>query len=240
MSDYLVEGKNIKEILLQLAEQGNKPFTASLHPGVENVLGIKIPHLRQLARKIAKSDPTGYLSHCDTFYMEERLLHGLVLGYILPSEDLDIYLQQVTDFVKIINSWSVCDTFSFAGGNLFVMQHDSELWEYLKRWMKSEAEYEIRFGVVMAKKYFINDKYINELLHCMDTIRHEGYYVKMAVAWTVSECFVKYPKQTGEFLLYNQLDDFTYNKSLQKIVESYRVDAATKKQIRTMKRLHRC
>lgn len=32
------------------------------------------------------------------------------------------------------------------------------------------------------------------------------------------------------------LDDWTYNKSLQKIIESYRVDADTKRTIRAMKR----
>ena len=34
----------------------------------------------------------------------------------------------------------------------------------------------------------------------------------------------------------NNLDDFTYNKALQKIVESYRVDDKTKEKIRKMKR----
>lgn len=34
----------------------------------------------------------------------------------------------------------------------------------------------------------------------------------------------------------NALDDFTYNKTLQKIIESYRVDAETKKLIKQMKR----
>ena len=34
----------------------------------------------------------------------------------------------------------------------------------------------------------------------------------------------------------NALDDFTYNKALQKIAESYRVDAATKQVVRGMRR----
>ena len=38
------------------------------------------------------------------------------------------------------------------------------------------------------------------------------------------------------FLKDNNLDDFTFNKALQKITESYRVDSETKKIIRTMKR----
>ena len=33
----------------KLAENGNKKFTESLHPGIENVLGIRIPALRRLS-----------------------------------------------------------------------------------------------------------------------------------------------------------------------------------------------
>ena len=34
----------------------------------------------------------------------------------------------------------------------------------------------------------------------------------------------------------NLLDDFTYNKSIQKICESYRVDKETKARLRSLKR----
>ena len=43
MDEYHINGLTIKENLLQLAENGNKKFTESLHPGIENVLGIRIP-----------------------------------------------------------------------------------------------------------------------------------------------------------------------------------------------------
>ena len=33
-----------------------------------------------------------------------------------PDEDVEVYLHRVTCFVWMINSWSVCDTFKFAGG----------------------------------------------------------------------------------------------------------------------------
>ena len=58
----------------------------------------------------------------------------------------------------------------------------------------------------------------------------------MAVAWALSVCFVKFPEITMQYLKQNTLDDFTYNKTLQKIIESYRVDTETKKLIKQMKR----
>ena len=236
MGTYLIDGRTVKEELVRLAASGNKPFTISLHPGVEHILGIRIPDLRNLAKRIARSGWQDYLDCADSYYMEERILQGLVLGYIKPGEEVEAYLQRVSTFVKLINSWSVCDTFSFAGGKTFVKRHEAILWPYLKQWMRSESEYEVRFGVVMAMKYFVDDIHLQELFQCFDSIRHEGYYVKMAVAWALSVCFVYYPQPTLNYFQQNALDDFTFNKALQKIVESYRVSSEMKKQIKLMKR----
>ena len=77
---------------------------------------------------------------------------------------------------------------------------------------------------------------VNNVLQWMDRISHEGYYVKMAVAWALSVCYVKFPQKTVNYLKENHLDDFTYNKALQKIIESYRVSTEDKEIIRSMKR----
>ena len=233
---YRLDGLTIKEHLLQLAERGNKKFTESLNPGVEHILGIRVPDLRKLAARIVKDDWEAYLDTADTYYMEERMLQGMVLGCIRPDADVEVYLHRVTQFVWNINSWSVCDTFKFGGGKKFVEANKERLWEYLKTWMHAEGEYEIRFGVVMAMQHFIDEEHLDELFSLYDGIRHEGYYVRMAVAWALSVCFVKFPERTLAYLKQNSLDKFTYNKALQKITESYRVDAATKKVIRGMKR----
>ena len=58
----------------------------------------------------------------------------------------------------------------------------------------------------------------------------------MAVAWAISMCFVKFEGKTMSYLKHNNLDDFTYNKSLQKICESLRVNKDTKILIKSMKR----
>lgn len=236
MDEYRIDGLTVKEHLLAMEAQGNKAFTESLHPGVEHVLGIRLPQLRRLASRIAKGDWENYLFSADTFYMEERMLQGIVLGAIRPDADIEVYLNRVTRFVRIINSWSVCDTFTFGGGEKFLSAHRERLWQYLLHWMHTEDEYTLRFGVVMTLRYFVDEAHLPLLLHEYDSIRHEGYYVRMAVAWALSVCFVKFPEQTMAYLQgEHHLDDFTYRKTLQKILESYRVDAATKQRIREMR-----
>lgn len=237
MAEYRMDGLTIKECLLQLAENGNKPFTQGLHPGVEHILGIRVPELRKLAARIAKRDDwEEYLQSAGTYYMEERMLQGMVLGCIRPDKELDVYLNRVSRFVSLINSWSVCDTFKFAGGKKFIEQHSEALWNYLVGWMHADKEYEIRFGVVMSMSYFIDREHIAALLQEYDKIRHEGYYVKMAVAWALSVCAVKFPSETLLYLKQNRLDDFTYNKSIQKMIESYRISDEQKQLLRQMHR----
>ena len=103
MDEYRINGLTIKENLLQLAENGNKKFTESLHPGIENVLGIRIPALRRLGAQIAKDDWESYLQTADTYYMEERMLQGMVISN-LKMKDIEAYLSLVARFVTIINS----------------------------------------------------------------------------------------------------------------------------------------
>lgn len=98
MDEYRINGLTIKENLLQLAENGNKKFTESLHPGIENVLGIRIPALRRLGAQIAKDDWESYLQTADTYYMEERMLQGMVISN-LKMKDTQAYLSLVARFL---------------------------------------------------------------------------------------------------------------------------------------------
>lgn len=43
----------------------------------------------------------------------------------------------------------------------------------------------------MLMNYYNDDTYIDNTLKELNNVRHEGYYVKMAVAWALSLCFVK-------------------------------------------------
>ena len=85
--------------------------------------------------------------------------------------------------------------------------------------------------------YFINDEYIDKVINILDGIECDKYYAQMAIAWTIAEIGVKYQSKALEYLKNeNHLNKFTYNKSLQKMIESYRIQDEMKDILREMKR----
>lgn len=214
---------NIKERILSEAEKDYKKFSSSLIPNIDNVLGVRLPILRKIAKEIYTSGKWEEFLNCDNCeFMEETMLQGMVIGLVKP-EDI---LKYIAKFVPKINNWAVCD--SFCTGLKFTKKNKKLVWDFIQPYFKSSQEFEIRFAFVMLLDYFIEEEYIDRVLDLIDEFKDERYYSRMAVAWALSVCFVKFPEKTFEYLKKSKLDSWTFNKSLQKIRESYRVSKEMK------------
>ena len=222
----------IQKELISLSQEKYQKFASALIPNVDNLLGVRIPVIHKIAKRIAKDDAFLYLQTATDLYFEETMLQGLVICNM--KEDLDIILKQIKLFVPKINNWSVCD--SFCTHLKVVKANKNEFWDFLQTYISSNNAYDIRFAVVIMLFYYIEENYLDQLFSAFNKINHQDYYVKMSVAWAVSMCFVKYPDETMAYLKNNNLDNFTYNKSLQKIRESLKVDKDTKEIIKSMKK----
>lgn len=232
-------GKEIRTLLEESVDAKYKDFNSSLVPGEHIImLGVRVPKLREIAKGLAKERGLEYIRAVSEMEEkgeachEELLLHGMIIGYLKCGNEERMKL--LDEFVPVINNWAVCDsscmTYKF-------MKKDTEEWyHYLLKHIDSKREYEIRFAVVSMLDHFVTEDFIDRVLAELERIHHEGYYVKMAVAWAVSVCYVKFPEKTGVLLQGGKLDDFTQNKSIQKIRESFRVGKAEKEVVLGWKR----
>lgn len=220
----------LREQLLEMAEPAYRDFTMPLMPGVEPVIGVRIPQLRCIAREIARGDWRAYLASAADLYFEERLLQGLVIGY--AKCDPEEKLRYVAQFIPKIDCWAVCDCSCW---RLRAAEREP-MWQFIQPYFRSQREYDLRFAVVMGLGNFIDEEHLDTMLALLDACRHEGYYARMGVAWALSVCCVKFPERTMEYLHHSSIDNWTFNKALQKITESYRVPADLKTKIRAMKR----
>lgn len=226
---------NIKERLLLEAEKDYKKFSNSLIPNINNILGVRLPVLRKIAAEIYKTNNwQDFLKFNDCEFMEETMLQGMIVGLIKqePEEILDY----VKDFVPKINNWAVCDC--FCSGLKFTRKNKQLVWEFIQPYFYSTEEYEIRFAYVMLLSHFIDNDYIDKILKLIDEFKDERYYAKMAAAWTLSICYVKFPQKTFDYLKVSRLKNWTFNKGIQKICESYRVNKTDKEILKTMKRYY--
>lgn len=222
----------IHQILLKNVDEGYRHFTAKLLPVDTNLLGVRLPILKKIAQEIANDDWQSFLEKEKDLYFEDFMLKGFVIGQI--HSNIETILPYIQDFVPKINNWSVCD--SFCAALKITNKNKDVMWKFIQPYFLSSQEYEVRFAVVMALDFFLDDEYIEKVLRRLDSIQHEAHYVKMAVAWALSVCYIKQKKHTEKFLLKNHLDDFTYNKALQKMLESRRVSVHDKARLKTLKR----
>ena len=229
--------EEIRKKLHELSEEDYKTFNQKLLPGVEHVLGVRLPAMRKLAKEVAKGDFRSYLDEAaekigaDSIH-EEIMLQGLVLGYAkMDREERTEYLEE---FVPKITNWAVCDS---CVNSYKFMQKDPDYWfDYLKKYQKGDEEFRLRFMIVAMMSHFVDESHIDEILRICSTVRNDGYYTKMGVAWALQVCYVKFPEKTKALLKDNQMDDFTHNKAIQKIRESYRVSREEKEELNQLKR----
>lgn len=226
---------NIRKQLLSQIDEEYRNFHLKLVPGLPMpMIGVRLPALRKMAKEISKKnwEEIEDFLNSDGIYYEEVMLQGLVIGYLKcgPEERLNL----IKDFVPKIDNWAVCDC--FCSGLKFTEKNKQLVFDFLDAYFSSKAEYDQRFAYVMAMDYFLDDDYLDRVFARIDGKTLNGYYSQMAVAWCLSMAYIKAPEETVSFLKNAILDDFTYEKSLQKIRESLRVSAEEKAKIKAMSR----
>lgn len=227
--------RNIREELFNLKDDEYNKFNKKLCPDTNlDMLGIRIPILRNLAKELAKEDYKAYLENIENKYFEEVILEGFIIGY--SKIDIEEKLELIKKFVPKIDSWAISDTFC---PTLKIKEKDkNKVWNFIMPYLKSEREFDVRFAVIMMLDYYIVDEYVDKVILKLDKIENNGYYAKMAVAWTLAEIGIKYNEKLMKYLKgENNLDKFTYNKTLQKLRESYRITKEKKEELKKMKKL---
>lgn len=222
----------IRQELFAMQDLKYKEFHGSLCPDMDNIIGVRIPKLREYAKELYKNNNLEDIKIEDKYY-EELVIQGMLIGFQTKAP-IEEVIKQVKEFVPKINSWAVCDT--FCAGLKITKKYQTEMFKVIKEYLKSKQEYEVRFAIVMLLDYYINDQYIAQVLQILNNISLDKYYVQMANAWALSICLIKYYNKTLEFLKTTKIDDFTYNKGIQKTIESYRITKEQKDYLRTLKR----
>ncbi|MBR3230209.1 MAG: DNA alkylation repair protein [Bacilli bacterium] len=192
------------------------------------IIGIRIPTLKKIAKNISKENYIDFIKYNTHKYLEENILHGLILGYI--KEDEIKLLKQIDKFIPYIDNWETCDTVC-ANLKQFKKLDINIIKKYI-----NENPWSQRFGLVILLDHYIKEENLNFIYNTCKSINTEEYYVKMAISWLLSICYIKYPTNTLSFLKKTNLDKFTHNKTISKICDSKRIEKEEKEKLKLMRK----
>ncbi len=222
----------LTEKLFSLKDDKYREFHKKLVPDTSyEIIGVRIPELKQLA-KAAVSDGSYecFLKESHRYY-EEWMLHGLLIAFSKRGYDSAVALFE--EFLPHIDNWAICDT-TVSSMKILAKNTDKTL-EKVRIWLTSENTYTVRVGVVSLLCYFSGDNFFDEIFTLLDGIKNENYYVEMAVSWLYSVLLVKHYNKTVLLFESGKLKKFIHNKSIQKALESYRIDDEKKQYLKTLK-----
>lgn len=225
--------EELRQWLLAEASSDYKKFSASLIPGCDNMLGVRIPVLRKKAKEIAKGDFRAFIENSEDVYFEETMIAGMVIGY--AKMEIGERIAYFRKFIPRIHNWSVNDCVC-STMKLKPAERES-FWEFLMSFRDSQKEFEVRVVAVMLMDQYLLPEYIDRVLEVLDSLCDAEYYASMGIAWAVATAYAKFPGETlGLLQGPNHFSDETFNRAIQKMIESYRVPKEDKGMLRGMKR----
>ena len=228
------------------------------------VLGLHSPEIKQVAKQLSREGgevvmPDGTHQMCangaevicafeavpsESLCYEETVIWGYLIN--LAKCSLDERLAMLGRYVPVLDNWAVCDSYC-AHAKWMVRADKAVLWAFLERWFDSEREFEVRFAVVVAMCYFLNEEWLDkvfERINALDLGRikskyktvkgkpkvaqqgtvqgAEPYYVRMGVAWLLATALAKFPDQTRAFVRSSNLPADVVKLYIRKARESFR------------------
>ena len=221
----------ITKRLFELQDLKYREFTSRSIPNIsiDNIIGVRLPDLRALAKEIKDEDYIdNFLKELPHKYHEENLLHGILIGL---DKDIDRVLNRLDIFLKYADNWAVTDTIS---PKVF-KKYPDKAYKYITKWIKSNGEYKIRFGVVSLLQFYLDDNFKLEHIDLIKSIKKDTYYINMAIAWYYSFALVKQYDRVINIFENKELPVWIHNKSIQKAIESYRIPEDRKEYLRSLK-----
>jgi len=202
--------------------QGNETYAAFNQRIVNTkmpVIGVRVPDLRRLARELAPGMSAADISKLLTA-QNESFDYVLLCGLLITHARLDgqMAINLTKQYLPHVDSWAHIDVFvekkrRFAG---------EAWWDFALECLQSEAEFTVRYGVVSLMTNFLDEVHIDQVFAALRGIKHDGYYVKMALAWLYATAAVHFFELTLAELENGQIDAWTRIKAYQKMRESRR------------------
>ncbi|RKW44655.1 MAG: DNA alkylation repair protein [Lachnospiraceae bacterium] len=221
----------IRDELFKMQDIGYRDFNSKLIPTVkkEDMIGVRTPELRKYAKKLLKEEGVeDFLHSLPHKYFDENQLHAFIISEI---KDFKLCIDELINFLPYLDNWATCDQLS---PKIF-KKYRNDLLPHIYEWLKSDKTYTVRFGIGMLMEHFLDEDFKSEYPEMVAAVRSEEYYINMMTAWYFATALAKQYESILPFIEGNKLDTWTHNKSIQKAIESNRINAEQKNYLKGLK-----
>ena len=224
-----LDNKKLDETLVALSILGNKEFNNKIVNSKLEVLGVYIPVLRQICKKVRLENIPNILNNIEFNYYEKTIIFALLLARL---KDVAKIIEYLDDFVVVIDNWSTCDL--MCSELKIVTKYKDKFLPKIKSYLNTDMEFIVRVGIILLMKYYIDEPQM--VLNLIKNVDTSKYYIRYGVAWTLCEIYLKSPQIVQNVLKNAIFDEKTSNLAIQKICESLRVSKEEKQKIKEFRR----
>lgn len=224
--------EELRTRLIFEADENYRDFIMKGIPSERPFVGVRVPIIRRIVDSIPSKKYREFLEIVPVTF-EEVLARGMIIC-CLPYEEMLKYFDSQINF---IDDWCACDTFCSGLKKCIKQSREDFLERKVETLLLDKHEFAVRCGLVILKCSYLDFNYLNLIFDRVENLAfREEYYIKMAIAWLVAECFIKFPEETFAYLKVSHLPKWTYNKTISKICDSYRVAPEIKETLRKERR----
>ena len=210
--------RNILQDLKRLSDKKYKKFTSGLLPGVNYILGVRVPKIRAYAKTFSFEEAQDFYKNYRVKYFEEYFLKAILLAHICKQILPEKSVKLIQGFIPEISNWSVCD--AFCADLKIIKKYPEVFLPLVLKNLKSKKEFTQRTALNLARAYYLQGPYFKQILKAALALKPTEYYAQMAQAWFMCEAYIKQKTLTKPAL--KHLTSEVYTMTVRKIKDSYR------------------
>jgi len=191
-------------------------------------LGIKTKIIDDIVNKISKGNFFQFINLSEFNYHEMAIIVGKLISKI---SDINLFRHNLERYCEKIDNWACTDCIK-PNKNLSL----NDVINISNEFSKSKFIYKRRMSIVLLLKV-LNKDCLQDVFNIIKSLKKENeYYVNMACAWLLCECFIKFFNETLDFFKLDNINEFVYKKTISKCCDSFRIDKENKNLLKTFRK----
>ena len=187
-------------------------------------IAVPSPTVKKISSELAKGN---FISFIDLWIWDNFTCTSIIGSLIPKVKDLDKQKEYLYKFSQKADCWATTDCIK-----LKIKEKDENFYISLASdYIVNTHTYTRRLGLIILLK-MVNDRTVESIFDIAIKLKNEKeYYVNMALAWLLAECFAKQREKTLAFFEKREMQKFVINKTISKCRDSYRVSPEDKEML---------